>query len=110
MVAAVVSLAVGIYEHGGATGWIDGTAIWIAVLIVATVTATNDYNKQLQFRKLSKESSAMVEIRVVRGGTEISVKVKDVVAGDLILVDTGAKLPADGVLLRGNDFKTNESA
>jgi hypothetical protein len=48
MVAAVVSLSVGIYEHGGKTGWIDGVAILIAVVVVATVTATNDYNKQLQ--------------------------------------------------------------
>jgi len=50
MVAAVVSLSVGIYEHGGKTGWIDGVAILIAVVVVATVTATNDYNKQLQVR------------------------------------------------------------
>jgi magnesium-transporting ATPase (P-type) len=52
----------------------------------------------------------MVEIRVVRGGREVAVKVDEVLAGDLVLVDTGAKLPADGLLLRGSDFKTNESA
>lgn len=64
----------------------------------------------LQFRKLAKESSGMVEIRVVRGGREVAVKVDEVLAGDLVLVDTGAKLPADGLLLRGSDFKANESA
>jgi len=52
----------------------------------------------------------MVEIRVVRGGREVAVKVDEVLAGDLVLVDTGAKLPADGLLLRGSDFKANESA
>lgn len=84
--AAIVSLVVGIIEHGPQTGWIDGVAILIAVVIVATVTASNDYNKQLQFRKLSKESASMVEIRVIRGGKEVAVKVAEIVAGDIIMV------------------------
>ena len=33
-------------------GWIDGTAIVIAILLVAFVTATNNYKKELQFRSL----------------------------------------------------------
>lgn len=44
MVAAVVSFAIGIYEDP-AKGWIEGAAILAAVLIVAIVTATNNYNK-----------------------------------------------------------------
>jgi cation transport ATPase len=109
LVAAVVALIVGVIEHGAATGWIDGVAILIAVFIVATVTATNDYNKQLQFRKLSKESSNMVEARVVRGGREMMVKTSAVAVGDLVLIDTGDKLPADGFLLRSTDLRINES-
>lgn len=34
-------------------GWIEGVAILTAVLIVAVVTATNDYTKEQQFRKLN---------------------------------------------------------
>ena len=40
----------------------------IAVVIVATVTASNDYNKQLQFRALTTESQARVEVQVIRKG------------------------------------------
>ena len=60
--AAIVSIVIESLEHPS-KGWIDGVAIMMAVIIVATVTATNDYNKQLQFRKLSKESESMVEVR-----------------------------------------------
>ena len=84
--------------------------ILIAVIIVAVVTATNDYSKQLQFRELSKQSTAANDLRVVRGGVEVAIKAEQIVCGDLVLVDTGSKLPADGLLLRGSDFKTNESA
>lgn len=55
IVAAIVSLIVGMVEHP-ATGWIEGTAILIAVLVVALVTAGNNYTKELQFRALEKSS------------------------------------------------------
>ena len=110
LVAAVVALIVGIIEHGAATGWIDGVAILIAVAIVATVTATNDYNKQLQFRKLSEESQNTIESRVVRAGREMIIRVSHIVVGDLVLIDTGDKLPADGVIVRSTDLRVNESS
>lgn len=109
LVAAVVALIVGIIEHGAQTGWIDGVAILLACIIVATVTATNDYNKQLQFRKLAKESQSMVEARVVRDGREMLVKTSALMAGDLVIIDTGDKLPADGFLVHATDLRVNES-
>ena len=57
--AAVVSLVIGIVEEGAAKGWIEGGAILIAVLLVASVTAGNDYTKELQFRELEKSSDAL---------------------------------------------------
>ena len=45
------SFIVGLVEHP-TDGWIDGTAIVIAILLVAFVTATNNYKKELQFRAL----------------------------------------------------------
>jgi hypothetical protein len=51
IVSAVVSLAVGLYESLS-TGWIEGSAILVAVLIVAVVTATNNYMKEV--RSLSR--------------------------------------------------------
>ena len=44
IVAALVSLALGIHENPS-TGWIEGFAILVAVSLVVTVGATNDYQK-----------------------------------------------------------------
>lgn len=49
-------------------GWIDGVAILIAVLIVALVTASNDYSKELQFRALEKSSEEDSRTMVLRDG------------------------------------------
>lgn len=56
IVAALVSLALGIHENPS-TGWIEGTAILVAVALVVTVGATNDYQKvrnQEIFRRQTK--------------------------------------------------------
>lgn len=78
VVAAVVSLAIGMYEDP-AKGWIEGAAILFAVFIVAIVTATNNYNKELQFRKLNAVKDD-VTVSVVRDGKPSSVNVKDLVS------------------------------
>ena len=47
--------------------WIEGAAIWVAVLVVVAVGAGNDYQKDLQFRKLNAAKDA-IDVKVVRGG------------------------------------------
>jgi calcium-translocating P-type ATPase len=108
VVAAVVSLAVGVYEDPQ-KGWIEGVAILSAVLIVAVVTATNNYNKELQFRKLNavKEDVTVV---VIRNGKNVSVNIKDLVVGDIVVLNAGDRIPADGVLVKGSDVTVNESS
>ena len=45
LLAATVSLAIGIWKEGLAKGWYEGVTIYLAVLIIVTVTAGNDYLK-----------------------------------------------------------------
>jgi len=67
--AAIVSLVLGMLDPAHAeTGWIEGAAIMIAVLIVAVVTAGNDYAKELQFRALAKFAQTMESCTVLRDG------------------------------------------
>lgn len=59
-IAAVVSLALGIYESvAGDSGvdWVEGVAICVAIVIVVTVGAANDWQKERQFVKLNKRVS-----------------------------------------------------
>ena len=98
IVSAIVSLAVGIYDDPE-TGWIEGAAIIAAVVIVAFVTATNDYQKEQQFRKLEDVSVSAKDVKALRDGLTIEISQKDVVVGDVILLEPGDKIPADGVLI-----------
>ena len=91
IVAAVVSLAVGLYEDL-ATGWIEGAAILISVVVVACVTATNDYNKEAQFKKLNAQKDD-ITVTVVRNGSVMSLNTKALVVGDLIKLNAGDKVP-----------------
>lgn len=77
VVAAVVSFAVGVYEDPQ-KGWIEGAAILSAVLIVAVVTATNNYNKERQFRKLNAVKDD-ISVNAIRDGKTCIVNVKDLV-------------------------------
>ena len=112
MVSAVVSLAVGIYDdvmQGTNKGWIEGVAILFAVALVAVVTATNNYNKETQFRKLNSVKDD-VEVSVIRGGKLQKIGCKDLVVGDVCKVEAGDKVPADGICVAGSDVSCDESA
>ena len=119
--AAVVSLIVGMYDDPK-KGWIEGAAILFAVLLVACVTATNDYNKDAQFRKLNAVKED-VTVTVMRNGKITTISIRDILVGDVVQLNTGRsrssvhpltplgdKVPADGVLFKASDVKCDESA
>jgi P-type Ca2+ transporter type 2C len=108
--AAIVSLIIGMVEHGAADGWIEGGAILIAVFLVASVTAFNDYTKELQFRALEHSSQGDERCSVIRDGEIERINPKDLVVGDLILLQAGDAIPADCVVCDHNIVKANESA
>ena len=89
--AVIVSFIVGYIDHPD-KGWIDGTAIAIAIVLVAFVTATNNYRKELQFRSLRSDANAMVRVRVIRNGEDVPVAVADIVVGDVLHLETGDKV------------------
>jgi magnesium-transporting ATPase (P-type) len=83
--ASIVSLAIGIWEHG-ADGWIEGGAILIAVFLVALVSAGNDYTKELQFRSLEKSSQSDERCSVIRDSSIERINPADLVVGDMVLL------------------------
>jgi Ca2+ transporting ATPase len=57
LLAAFVSLIIGIVQHGWKHGWVEGMSIFIAVFIIVSVTAGNNYLKEKQFQKLVSKAS-----------------------------------------------------
>nr|CAH7742167.1 unnamed protein product [Callosobruchus chinensis] len=118
-VAAIVSLCLSLYspadegapedeEHK--SGWIEGLAILISVIVVVLVTAFNDYSKERQFRGLQSKIEGEHKFAVIRQGEVKQIPVSDIVVGDICQIKYGDLLPADGILIQSNDLKVDESS
>lgn len=109
LISGVVSTALGLTLEGqSGDSWIEGAAIMAAVAVVVLVTAVNNYQKEQQFRALNQINED-VKVRVVRSGQERSVSTYDLLVGDVLLVDTGDILPADGFLFESSNLRLDES-
>ncbi|KAG7477330.1 hypothetical protein MATL_G00068460 [Megalops atlanticus] len=101
----------GVEDEGEAeAGWIEGAAILLSVICVVLVTAFNDWSKEKQFRGLQSRIEQEQRFAVVRNGNVIQIPVAEMVVGDVAQVKYGDLLPADGVLIQGNDLKIDESS
>ncbi|XP_058266326.1 plasma membrane calcium-transporting ATPase 3b isoform X9 [Hemibagrus wyckioides] len=128
-IAAIISLGLSFYQPPGEeseacgnvsagaedegeaeAGWIEGAAILLSVICVVLVTAFNDWSKEKQFRGLQSRIEQEQRFAVVRNGNVIQIPVADMVVGDVAQVKYGDLLPADGILIQGNDLKIDESS
>jgi len=109
ILSAIIALILGIIKEGIATGWIDGFAIIIAVLIIVTVSSANNYAKEKQFRKLMElreDRSVMLK----RNGNIRTKNAKKLLVGDIIFINQGDKLPVDCILISGSGLMVDESS
>ncbi|KAJ7952044.1 Calcium-transporting ATPase [Quillaja saponaria] len=109
IIAAVVSLVLGIKTEGLDEGWYDGGSIAFAVLLVIVVTAVSDYRQSLQFQNLNAEKQN-IQLEVMRGGRTVKISIFDIVVGDVIPLKIGDQVPADGVLITGHSLAIDESS
>ena len=85
LVAAFVSLTIGVWREGWSKGWLEGTTIYIAVAIIVAVTAGNDYVKEKQFQKLMA-SSQELSVPVSRDGEKENLSIYDLLVGDIVYI------------------------
>uniref|UniRef100_A0A667Z7P1 Calcium-transporting ATPase n=1 Tax=Myripristis murdjan TaxID=586833 RepID=A0A667Z7P1_9TELE len=106
-----VPVACGVEDEGESqAGWIEGAAILFSVIIVVLVTAFNDWSKEKQFRGLQSRIEQEQKFTVIRKGQVIQIPVAEIVVGDIAQIKYGDLLPADGILIQGNDLKIDESS
>ncbi|KAJ6166818.1 hypothetical protein N7470_002265 [Penicillium chermesinum] len=111
-IAAIVSLSLGIYEtvsEGLGVDWVEGVAICVAILIVTVVTAANDWQKERQFTKLNKRDNDR-EVKATRSGKAMMISIYDIMVGDVLHLEPGDSVAADGVLISGHGIKCDESS
>ena len=116
--AAAISLALGIYEavgqppdpEGGASlDWVEGLAIIVAIVVVVLVTGLNDYRRERQFTALNARKDDR-QVKAIRSGKSAMISVHDVTVGDVLHLESGDSLPADGILIGGHGIRCDESS
>ena len=104
---AIAALMIAMYFFGHAEIY-ESLGIIIAVIIVAFVSAKTGVASDTKYREL-KDNTKKDTCKVYRNGVVTIIDVDDVVVGDLVLLQSGDKIPADGILING-DLRVDNSA
>ncbi|KAI3698211.1 hypothetical protein L6452_31324 [Arctium lappa] len=104
--AAALSLGFGIAEEGLWNGWHDGVIVLITIILLLLLASIRKYRQQhkdrnkLQIKKLQHCANGRV-VHVIREGEAKYVSESELVCGDVILLNKGCQVPADGLFVNG---------
>ena len=81
--------------------WFETLGIVIAILIASLISTLSEYGSEEAFKRLQEESSKL-KCKVKRENKITEIPIDEVVAKDLVLLQTGDKIPADGIIKEGS--------
>ena len=99
----LVALAVNLIFLFHHFDWYESAGIAIAIFLATFVSTLSEYGSESAFSKL-QEDAARLTCRVRRREGLQALPVADVVVGDIVLLQAGERVPADGILLSGRVF------
>ena len=88
--------------------WVEGVAIVVAILIIVLVGSLTDWQKERQFQRLNAQREDRT-VKVIRDAKETVINTKELVVGDIALLEPGEVIPVDGLLLSGYNIRVDES-
>ena len=111
VMAAMIALAVNIFNAftGGHVDYLEVIGIFMAIALSVTITVAMEGKSAKAFEALNKINEDIV-VKALRGGKPVMLNQRDVAAGDVLLLVTGDKIPADGRLLESTELAADESA
>lgn len=80
--------------------YFETIGIVIAILVASLISAISEYGSNKAFERMQEESSK-INVRVRRNKKIIEISIDDIVKNDVIILSSGEKIPADGILIRG---------
>ena len=104
LIAAILAIGVG-FINGT---YIEGIGIIFAILLATIIAFINEYNANQKFDILNQTNNDD-PIEVLRNGNFTTVPKKDLVVGDLVVLQTGQEVPADGLVLESVCLQVDES-
>jgi len=98
----IVALLVNVvFVYMGHADWIETAGIFVAIILATFVSTWSEYSNENAFQKLQEEASR-ITCKVWRDGEPVAIPIDDIVKGDAIQLESGDKVPVDGVLLAGS--------
>ncbi|EEF30680.1 calcium-transporting ATPase 12, plasma membrane-type [Ricinus communis] len=108
LISAGLSFAIEIMEQGAQYGWHDGVAILVAVFVLVSFRSIANFHHQRQLEKQQLEKKNKLEVKVVRNGRDKLIAVANLVEGDLVRLEKGDRVPADGLYVNGDTLVLDE--
>lgn len=112
LIAGALSIGISCYEHWGlnqgAGVFFEPVGIFIAILLATGLAFIFEYKADKEFAILNQVNDDE-PVQVIRSGHIIQIPKKDVVVGDLVILNTGDEVPADGELLEAASLSIDES-
>lgn len=105
LIAACLSLFIS-YLHND---YIETIGIFIAIFLATSIGFYFEYDAQKKFEILNAVSDEIF-VKVVRNGEVQLIERKEIVVGDVVLLEQGEEIPADGFLLEAVSLQINESS
>ena len=87
--------------------WYETVGIVIAIFLASFISSISEYGSEKAFLKLQEESS-QIKIKVKRNNKIEQITIDDVVVNDIVLLETGDRIPADGKVISGS-IRVDES-
>lgn len=115
LVALLLSIGIAGYQYffvGGSNGsklLLEPMGIFTAIVLATLIGFLVELNANKKFKLLNQMNDSQ-KVKVRRDGRVTTVERRDVVVGDVVMLEAGDKVPADGRLLRSVSMRLNESS
>lgn len=87
--------------------WYETIGILIAVFVTSFISSISEYGSEKAFKSLQEEASK-IKSKVKRNGKTVLIPIEEIVQGDIVILESGDKIPADGIIING-EISVDES-
>lgn len=93
----------------GQAEWFEPVGILIAIMVANGVASVSENKQENKASALKEEEEAKERAKVIRDGKLVEIHVNDIVVGDIVYLQAGDKIPADGIIVDGS-LKVDQAA
>lgn len=113
LIAGLMSIGISLYEYfsnseRGFMVFFEPLGIFVAILLATVLAFIFEHKAEKEFELLNQVNDEEA-VTVMRNGKATTIPKKEVVVGDIVLLNTGEEIPADGELLEATSLNVDES-